>query len=74
MTRQKPTDQSIAPLTKETIAISHLSIPEIEATAKWIRAEFGGETIVDTSAALILRREKRLPVYCFPKKDARLIY
>lgn len=72
MTRQKPTDPSIAPLTKETIAISHLSIPEIEATAKWIRAGFGGETIVDTSAALILRRENRLPVYCFPKKDVRL--
>ncbi len=72
MTKSNPADQSIAPLTKETIAISHLSIPEIEKTAKWIRAEFGGETIADTTAALILRREKRLPVYCFPKKDVRL--
>ena len=72
MKNQKPAGGSISPLSSETIAISHLSIPEIEECSKWIRTEFGGETIGDTTAALILRRTKRLPVYCFPKKDVRL--
>jgi uncharacterized protein (DUF427 family) len=72
MKSQKPAGSSISPLSSETIAISHLSIPEIEECSKWIRTDFGGNTIADTTAALILRRAKRLPVYCIPKKDVRL--
>lgn len=72
MKTQNLTAENVAPLSTETVAISHLSIPQTEMCSKWIRTMFGGQTIADTTAALILRRDKRLPVYCVPKRDVRL--
>ena len=70
--RKKMTGDSVAPLSSETMAINHLSIPECEQCSKWIRATFGRETIVDSTRAMILRRTNRLPIYCFPKEDVRV--
>ena len=70
MTTPKKTPAGrIAPLSGETVAISHLEIPEFEATGRWIRAKYAGKTIADTTRAMILRRANRLPVYCFPRED-----
>ena len=68
----KTQSNKIAPLSSETIAISHLSIPEFEESPKWVRTMFGGETIADSTGVMILRRANRLPVYCFPKEDVRM--
>ncbi len=70
-TEQKAQSDKISPLTSETIAIGHRSIPEFEKSPRWVRAMFGGETIADSTQVMVLRRANRLPVYCFPKEDVR---
>ncbi len=45
---------------------------EFLACPKRIRATFNGETIVDSTAALILRESRHVPVYYFPQTDVRL--
>lgn len=40
--------------------------------AKRVRVKFGGETITDTTCALLLREPGKTPVYCFPEADVRL--
>jgi len=64
--------KGIAPLSSDMIAISHLSIPEFEPSPRWVRTTFGGETVADSRQCMVLRRAKKLPVYCFPKADVRL--
>ena len=34
--------------------------------------KFGGETIADSTRVMVLRRDHRLPVYCFPRDDVRM--
>ena len=70
-TERKTQSSKISPLTSETIAISHRAIPEFEASPRWVRAMFGGETIADSTRVMVLRRANRLPVYCFPREDVR---
>ena len=71
-TKQDNQSNGISPLTSETIAISHNSIPEFEASQRWVRVKFGGDTIADSTRVMVLRRDNRLPVYCFPKDDVRM--
>ncbi len=68
----KSQNSGIQALSSETVAISHLVIPEFEASLRWVRAILGGVTIADSKRAMILRRAKRLPVYYFPKEDVRM--
>lgn len=63
---------NISPLTSETLAISHLAIAEFEASQRWVRVKFAGETIADSTRVMVLRRTNRLPVYCFPRDDVRM--
>ncbi len=65
-------NSGIQALSSETVAISHLVIPEVEASPRWIRAVLGGVTIADSKRAMILRRAKRLPIYYFPQEDVRM--
>ncbi len=44
---------------------------DVEPCGKRIRAEFAGKTVVDTTAALILREQRHTPVYYFPEGDIR---
>ncbi len=69
---QKTQRNDISPLTNETIAISHLSIPELEESLRWVRTTFAGETIADSTRLMVLRRANRLPLYCFPREDVRM--
>ena len=62
----------ILSLTSKTIAISHQVIPKFEKCQKWVRTKFRGQTIADSTQVMILRRNDRLPLYCFPKKDVRM--
>ena len=71
--KNKSQNSGIQELSSETVAISHLVIPEFEASLRWVRAILGGVTIADSKRAMILRRAKRLPVYYFPKEDVRMI-
>ena len=44
-----------------------------EPTAKWIRAELGGQTVVDSKRALVVWMEKAIvPGYAFPREDVKL--
>ncbi len=72
MSIPKNQSNNISPLTSETIAISHLAIAEFEASQRWVRVKFGGETIADSTQVMVLRRASRLPVYCFPREDVRM--
>jgi uncharacterized protein (DUF427 family) len=45
---------------------------EIVPTPKRVRAFFGGETVVDTKQAVLLRESGRTPVYYFPREDVRM--
>ena len=71
-TKQDNQGNSISPLTSETIAISHSSIADFEASQRWVRVKFGGDTIADSTRVMVLRRDNRLPAYCFPKDDVRM--
>jgi len=71
-TEPKAKSNKISPLSSQTIAISHLSIPEFEESPRWVRAMFAGETIADSTRVMVLRRTNRLPVYCFPREDVQM--
>ncbi len=45
---------------------------ETEPCPKRIRVAFGGETIADSTAVLLLHETKHIPVYYFPRADVRL--
>ncbi len=45
---------------------------EFLPSPKRIRASFEGETIVDSTAALIMRESHHVPVYYFPQADIRM--
>ncbi len=45
---------------------------ETEPCPKRIRVAFAGETIADSTAVLLLRETKHIPVYYFPRADVRL--
>jgi uncharacterized protein (DUF427 family) len=47
-------------------------IIDVEPSPKRVRVEFGGETIADSEAVLILREGKLVPVYYFPRGDVRM--
>ena len=44
----------------------------LEATPKRIRVTFGGETIVDTTHAVIMYETRHQPLYYFPMADVRM--
>ena len=44
----------------------------LEPCGRRIRAEFGGERIVDSERALIMHETRLAPVYYFPRGDARM--
>jgi len=72
MKTERKNQSNISPLGSETLAISHLSIAEFEASPRWVRVKFCGETIADSTRVMVLRRANRLPVYCFPRDDLRM--
>jgi uncharacterized protein (DUF427 family) len=43
----------------------------VEPTPRWVRTMFGGETIADSRRVMMLREERILPVYYFPRQDVR---
>lgn len=43
----------------------------VEASPRWVRATFNGETIVDSKHVMLLHERGRVPVYYFPKEDVR---
>jgi uncharacterized protein (DUF427 family) len=42
-----------------------------EPSPRWVRTMFGGETIADSRRVMLLRENRILPVYYFPKQDVR---
>lgn len=44
----------------------------LEATPKRIRVTFGGETIVDTTHAVIMYETRHQPMYYVPMADVRM--
>ena len=44
----------------------------VEPTPRWVRNFFGGETIADSRRTMLLRENRVLPVYYFPKQDIRM--
>ena len=48
----------------------HIAV--LEPTPRRIRATFGGETIVDTTRAVIMYETRHQPVYYFPMSDVRM--
>ena len=47
----------------------HIAV--LEPTPKRIRATFGGETIADSTRAVIMYETRHQPVYYFPMSDVR---
>ncbi|MCZ6588446.1 MAG: DUF427 domain-containing protein, partial [Alphaproteobacteria bacterium] len=45
---------------------------EFEPSPKRVRVSFAGETIVDTTNALILHESRHVPVYYFPRADVAM--
>lgn len=45
---------------------------EFERHPKRIRIEFGGEVIVDSANAMVLRETRHLPVFYFPRVDVKM--
>jgi uncharacterized protein (DUF427 family) len=43
----------------------------VEASPRWVRVTFNGETIADSKRAVLLRETGHLPVYYFPPEDVR---
>lgn len=41
----------------------------LEPWPRWVRAQFGGETVVDSCSAMLLHEVGCLPVYYFPPQD-----
>ena len=48
----------------------HISF--LEPTPKRIRVTFGGETLADTTRAVIMYETRHQPVYYFPMTDVRM--
>lgn len=44
----------------------------VEQSPRWIRTMFGGETVADSRRVMMLRENRVLPVYYFPKQDVRM--
>jgi uncharacterized protein (DUF427 family) len=44
----------------------------LEDSPRWLRAELGGETVIDSRSAKVLHEHGRLPVYLFPATDVAL--
>jgi uncharacterized protein (DUF427 family) len=44
----------------------------LEESPKWIRARFGGETVVNSRNPRLLHEHNRLPVFWFPREDVRM--
>ena len=44
----------------------------LEPTPKRIRVTFGGETLVDSTRAVIMYETRHQPVYYFPMTDVRM--
>jgi len=42
-----------------------------ERSPRWVRGRFGGETVVDSRAPMLLHEHGHLPVYYFPTADVR---
>lgn len=47
-------------------------VVQTEISPKWVRMNFGGETIADSRRVLLLRERGRTPVYYFPEEDVRM--
>jgi len=45
---------------------------DFECHLKRIRIEFGGEVIVDSTQAMVLRETQHLPTFYFPRSDIRM--
>ncbi len=45
---------------------------DLEPCPKRLRIVFGGETIADTTAVMLLHETKHIPVYYFPRADVRM--
>ncbi len=45
---------------------------DIEPSPKWLRATLGGETVLDTKRAVLLRERAHVPVYYIPQADVRM--
>lgn len=45
---------------------------EVEPSPRWVRVDFNGETIADSTGVLLLRETNHLPVYYFPPQDVRM--
>jgi uncharacterized protein (DUF427 family) len=45
---------------------------ETEPSPRWVRVKFGGETVVDSKHAVLLRETRHTPVYYFPQSDVRM--
>jgi uncharacterized protein (DUF427 family) len=43
----------------------------VEPSPRWVRTMFGGETIADSRHVMMLRENRILPVYYFPRQDVR---
>jgi uncharacterized protein (DUF427 family) len=50
-------------------APEHAELFYLEPSARWVRAEFGGEIVVDSRAVKLLHEVDCLPVYYFPPDD-----
>ena len=44
----------------------------VEQSPRWVRNLFAGETIADSRRAMLLRENRVLPVYYFPRRDVRM--
>ena len=43
-----------------------------EPSPRWVRVFFGGETVADSKRVMLLRENRVLPVYYFPREDVRM--
>jgi len=43
-----------------------------EPSPRWVRVFFGGETVADSKRVMLLRENRVLPVYYFPRDDVRM--
>ncbi len=55
-----------------TYTLSPYPLSELEPSPRWVRVYFNSRLIADSRNMMLLRESNRLPVYFFPKKDARM--
>jgi uncharacterized protein (DUF427 family) len=53
---------------------SQMKLTFAQPVAKWVRAYFNGQLLVDTKKAILLGRDRRPPVYFIPKQDVKMAY